>query len=182
MKNIQLDSADNQYKLINVNSSDTHKKVLEKLRENYTFLITDDNHRIAIPDDYHVRPFFNESKVRNDINYTLRYYKEFNNKFCENIDISQCKEDYYNYNFTFNEFNLLKINNSRFNLIFELLNTIKKDNETFEIKFNSFLHILSDKMIFRYDNQYLKYIEKINNKNKFHISSEKINNKFKGYL
>ena len=182
IKNIQLDSIDNQYKLMTTNSSDTHKKELEKLRENYTFLITDISYRIAIPDDYAIRPFFNESKVRNDINYTLYYYKEFDNKFCENINIFQCREDYSTYNLTFDEFKLLQINNSRFDLIFELLDSIKKDNEVFEMKFDSFLNTLSDNMIFKYDNQYLKYIENFFRENKFHISSEIVHNQFKGYL
>jgi len=182
IKNIQLDSIDNQYKLITTNSSNTHTKELTKLRENYTFLITNDNYRIAIPDDYQVRPFFNESKVRNDINYTLYYYKEFDNKFCENINIFQCREDYSTYNLTFDEFKLLQINNSRFDLIFELLDSIKKDNEVFEMKFDSFLNTLSDNMIFKYDNQYLKYIENFFRENKFHISSEIVHNQFKGYL
>ena len=182
IKNIRLDLSDNQYKLYKTNSSDTHKKELEKLRENYIFLISNITYRMAIPDDYHTQPFFNESKVRNDINYTLKFYREFENKFSENINISQCQDNYNTDDSTLDEFKLLKINNSRFDLIFHLLRTIKDDNEIFESKYNNLMNTLNHKMIFKYKNKYLKYIKYIFKKNKFHIPNEKINNQFKGYL
>lgn len=166
MKNIQLDYDDNQYKLLDSNSSDTHKKEFEKLRSNYVFLITNNDFNQAIPDDYTSRPFFNESKMRNEINYTLQYYKEFDGKLKNSINIEQCTQNYIDDNSNINEFRLLTINDSRFKIIFTLLNLIKKDNEIFERE---------------YDNLILKIRRNLTNKN-FHSITETLENKFKGYL
>jgi len=181
MKNIQLDN-DNKYKLMNTNSSDNHKKELEKLRENYSFLLPNLRYKLAIPDDYSVRSFFNESKIRNDINYTLYYYKEFDNDFKNNISIMKCQEEYKNNTSSVEEFKLLKISDNRFELIFHLLDNIKNENEIFENRLNKLNLNFKDSLIYKYDNSYIKYIESIFKKNTFHIPSKLIHTQFKGYL
>ena len=180
MKNIQLDS-DNQYKLLNTNSSDTHKKEFEKLRENYLFLIPNRNYKLVVPDDYSNRPFFNESKVRNDINYTLDYFKELDNKFTQQIDLNLCKNNYID-NITLSEFKLLEINNKRLEFIFDLLNLVKEQNSNFEIKFNNFTKLLKKQLLYSNKLQPMKHIEKFRFQKKFHIPTNKINKQFKGYL
>jgi len=185
IKNIYLDISTNKYILININtnSRDTHKKELEKLRENYLVFITDTKYRKAIPDDYTRRPFFNESKIRNDINYTLKYYKEFDSLFYENIDIKNCKIDYTKYkNFSINEFRILEINNSRFQLSFDILSIIQQNNSTFKEKYNEFITQLRYKMMIEDTNQFFRYFKYFIKKEKFHISSKKITIQFEGLL
>jgi len=181
MKNIQLNTNDNKYKLINANSSDNHKKELEKLRENYAFLLSDITYKTAIPDDYQVRPFFNESKVRNDINYTLKYYQEFDRNFTCGIAINECQESYKSNTFSHDEFKFLEISDSRFKLIYHLLNNIKGDNANFESKFNILSDKLSKQLMYKNHKEYLKYIESIFKQHTFHIPSERIHTQFKGY-
>jgi len=177
-RNIYLDSSDNEYKSSTSQDRDIHKAEFEKLRENYIFLLEDytinSSFRKAIPDDYTSPPYFNESYIRNNINYKLSHYRELTfNDFKEGYHISDCiKRCNGNNNIGIDEFKLLDINNSRFNLLFDIIGRIKDNNSHFENKYNIFLEVLKDRFI---ENYYHTNIH-------FHKISENLKRNLKGWL
>jgi len=175
-KNVKLDYEDNQYKLLDIENiyRDSHKGELKKLKENYIVLIGT-KFSSSILD-------INESQIRNEINYTFNYYKEFDNNFRNDINIIRCQTEYKNNTSTIEEFKLLKINDNRFELIFHLFDNIKNENKIFENCLNELNLNFEDSLIYKYDNSYMKHIESIFKKNTFHIPSKLIHTQFKGYL
>ena len=190
-KNIKLDNDDGKYKLFNANSSDSHKTEFERLRENYLFLLLNSsvNNMFlkSIPDDYTSNPFFNESKIRNDINYKLIYYREFSFKELKlNRTLDECNIEYKNIldrNSTHDEFKLLEINIDRFNLLFHILNKIKNINSDFEVEYDKFLNNLETEISYKFKKEILRKVENSFNSNmNFHTLSTILEKQFKGAI
>jgi hypothetical protein len=130
-ENYQLLDIENRYR-------DSHKGELQKLRENYDFLLdlSNQNFLNAILD-------IDESSIRNKINYQLNHYKEIAmSNVTDSLSIEKCLEEHKNSiqsrSSIYDEFKLLYINRDRFNLLFDLLNGIKDINEVFEIEYQNF--------------------------------------------
>lgn len=187
MKNIKFNNG--AYTLLSTSGSDSHKKELQEFRNNYIFLaggsLSDIKFLNSLPDDYSTHSHFNESSMRNDINYTLLYFQEFStDEIRYNTKIDDCKKDYFfNKNVTLEEFKLLKINKSRFELLFYILKQIKGINNNFEIEYNKFILAIEKEITYKFKNETIRKIENHFNKNmKFSMISSTLIEELKGLI
>lgn len=187
MKNIKFNNG--AYTLLGTSGNDSHKKELQELRNNYIFLaggsLSDIKFLNSLPDDYSIQPHFNESSMRNNINYTLLYFQEFStDEITYNIKIDDCKKDYFfNKNVTLEEFKLLKINKSRFELLFYILKQIRAINNNFEIEYNKFILGIEKEITYKFKNEAIRKVENHFNKNmKFSMISSTLIEELKGLI
>lgn len=176
----KIEYADNVYRLLSASGGDTHKQEFIKLRENYLFLMTNNKYKSSIPDDYQNRPFYNESKVRNDVNYGLEHYNEFEKQITSGFTTNEFLEKYNNNDFEREEFKLLEKNLSRLKLLIDILNKIKDTNTTFELPYETFINNFKVNSKYKFQNEIFKFFEhKYNGNKQFHCVSPVLINEIK---
>ena len=187
IKNIKFNNGN--YTLLSTSGTDSHKKELQELRSNYIFLaggsLAENKFLNSLPDDYSINPHFNESTIRNDINYTLFYFQEFStNEIKYEIKIDDCKKDYFfNNQVSLKEFKLLKINRSRFELLFHILKQIKETNTDFGIEYNKFMLEIEREITYKFKKETIRRVENYFNKNmKFNMISSVLIEELEGLI